>query len=115
MKVIFETEDRDGVSVKLNGPQWKHITLGHPEMEEAMEAIRLTVEDPDVVARTSIRPRDPDGERRVAARLGTHPRYRGLWVWVPIEYCPTGNWVTTAYLSPLPPEGDLLYVRLPSR
>jgi hypothetical protein len=84
-------------------------------MEGEEEAVRLTISDPDIVVRPHSRPRGRGIERRVNARLGPHSRYNKVYVWVPIEYGPAGNWLVTAYLNALPPKGELLYVRVPSR
>lgn len=110
--VILEELDWEGTMVRLHEKQWGHIQRRHPEMTDALDAIRLAISDPDVVTRSDTLACHPDGERRVNSRRATHPRYRALYVRVPIEYCPTGNWVTTAYVNPLPPEGDLVHVRI---
>lgn len=103
MKKILEVEDGRRRPVCLFDPQWKHICKRHPEMVDALDAIKLTISDPDVVARSDTMPRDPDGERRVNSRLGTHPRYRDFHVRVPIEYSDRGNWVVTSHIALLPP------------
>lgn len=115
MEKLLEVEDREGRTVCLYPAQWKHICHGHPEMEDAMSAIGLAIADPDIVVRSTSLARDPDGERLVHSRLATHPRYRDYHVRVPIEYSPTGNWVVTAHVALLPPDGELIYVRVASR
>jgi hypothetical protein len=114
-KVILEVEDWQGEQVRLYAAQWKHIRQEHREMADQLDAIGLTISDPDAVTRSDTLALDPDGERRVASRRDTHSRYSRLYVRVPIEYSAAGNWVTTAYVNPLPPKGDLLYVRLSPR
>ena len=84
-------------------------------MHDQLEAIQLAISDPDVVTESDTLPRDPSAQRVVASRRETHSRYRRLYVRVPIEYGPSGNWVTTAYVNLLPPKGDLIYVRLSPR
>lgn len=115
MRKVFEIEDGRGRPVCLYNAQWKHICDHHPEMSDAMDAIKLTISDPDTVARSDTLPRDPDGERRVNSRLGTHQRYRAFYVRVPIEYSDRGNWVVTSHVALLPPDGELIYVRVASR
>jgi hypothetical protein len=85
MKKVFEVEDGRGRKVCLFDAQWKHICKRHPEMMDAVEAIKLTISDPDVVTKSNTLPLDPAGERRVNSRLATHPRYRDFHVRVPIE------------------------------
>ncbi len=114
-KTVFEIEDWEGNAVRLSKTQWGHIRTKHPEMEEALEAIRFTVNDPDIVNESHVAAKAVGGARRVLSRLGAHPRYRGLYVRVPIEYGPHANWVTTAYLDALPPDGEVIYARFPSR
>src|SRR4051812_802842 len=113
-EVIFEVEDQDGSIVRLYAAQWKHIQK-HKEMSDQLEAIKLTISDPDAVTQSDTMPLDPSGERRVASRMGTHSRYPRMYVRVPIEYAQAGNWVTTAYVNPLPAKGDLIYVRIAPR
>ena len=115
MKKVFEIEDGRGQKVCLYAAQWKHICERHKEMADALNAIKLTISDPDVVTRSDTLPRDPNGERRVNSRLGTHPRYRDFHVRVPIEYSESGNWVVTSHIALLPPDGELIYVRVASR
>jgi hypothetical protein len=114
-KVIFDVEDGRGRKVRLYRTQWKHICERHPEMADALEGIKLAISDPDVVSRSESGPRDPDCERRVNSRRDAHPSYKRFYVRVPIEYCEKGNWVVTSYVNPLPPEGELIYVRVPPR
>lgn len=112
---VFETQDWEGKTVRLSKTQWKHIRTNHLEMEEALDAIRITVEDPDIVTESHVHGKAVGSFRRVLSRLGPHPRYRALYVRVPIEYGPHANWVTTAYLDALPPDGEVIYARIPSR
>ena len=105
---VLEVQDWKGDLVRLYEAQWDHIRSKHPEMAEELEAIRLTISDPDVVVKSY-------GTRLVASRGETHSRFRRLYVRVPIEYSPGRNWVTTAYVDQLPPKGDLIYVRISPR
>ena len=113
--MVFDVEAGDGQRVRLLEAQRKHICRRHPEMRGAEEAIKLTISDPDVVVRSSALSQDPGGERRINSRLGAHPRYRDLHVRVPIEYSDRGNWVVTSHIALLPPDGELLYVRVVAR
>ena len=47
--------------------------------------------------------------------MEAHSSYTRLYVLVPIDYGDQENWVVTAYLSPVPPKGELLFVRVPFR
>lgn len=113
--VVLETADWRGVRVCLHAAQWAHIERQHPEMGDQLEAIGLTIREPDVVTRSETIPRHPHGVRHVASRRDAHSRYARMYVRVPVEYSPAGNWVTTAYVNPLPPKGDLIYVRVAPR
>jgi hypothetical protein len=114
---MFEVEDYQGNVVRLYAAQWKsHILRNHPEMEGALEGLKLTISDPDVVVASTSRGRAAGCERVVASRLGAHPAHRNLYLRVVVEYDAMGkNWVCTSHVSPLPPTGELLYVRIPSR
>ena len=112
---IFEIDDWEGKPVRLSKTSWKHIRKNRPEMEEALDAIRITVNDPDIVNESHVLGKAVGAVRRVLSRIGPHPRYRALYVRVPIEYGPHANWVTTAYLDALPPVGEVIYARIPSR
>ena len=114
-EVVLEVPDWRGEAVRLYESQWKHIKLGHPDMADQLDAIALTISDPDSVTLSETLPRNPDGVRHVASRADAHSRYTRMYVRVPIEYCQAGNWVTTAYVNLLPPEGDLVYVRVAPR
>ena len=115
MRKVFEIEDSEGRLVSLFHAQWKHICDRHPEMRDALDAIKFTISDPDIVVRSATQARESGAERRVNSRIGTHPRYRGHHVRVPIEYAPSGNWVVASHVALLPPDGELIYVRVPPR
>lgn len=85
-KVILQVDDWDGKVVKLYDAQWKHIRTEHPEMADELDAIRVTIADPDAVTQSDTLPLDPAGSRYVASRMDTHSRYRRLYLRVPIEY-----------------------------
>lgn len=112
MPNIFETVDYAGNSVYLDQVRFEsHICAGHPEMIGAAGAIQLAIEDPSVVVKASHSAVHKQGERRTCCRLGALGRYSRMYVVAPIEYSPDGNWVVTAYISGLPPNGEVLYVR----
>ena len=115
VRVLFEVEDGRGKPVRVLEPSWKHVVRRHPEMADQEEAIRLTISDPDMVVRPSKRPRGRGIDRRVNCRLGAHSGYNQLYVLVPIDYAREENRMVTAYLSPRPPKGDLIFVRVPFR
>lgn len=107
--------DHNNNPVVLHEEQWKHIILGHVEMLEHESCISRVILEPDMVIRTEHSPRYPGGERHTFCKFGAHPDHSSLHVLVPIEYCPDGhNFVVTAYLGYQPPNGDLIYVQLPS-
>jgi hypothetical protein len=112
--VRWSVEDGRGKTVLVRQKQWEHIEL-HKAMQDEEEAVRLTISDPDVVIRPDSRVRGRGIERRVNCRLAAHSRYNALYVWVPIDYGPTENWVVTAYPNAGLPEGEVLYVRIPFR
>ena len=74
--------------------------------------ICLTINDPDYIVRSPQKPRHPSGERYVLCRYEPTIRKSRPYVYVPVEYSPTGNWVPSAYLDPLPPRGEIVFVRL---
>jgi hypothetical protein len=113
--VLYEVVDGRGRTVKIHEPSWNHMTRGHPELQGAEEAVRLTIGDPDMVLRPQNRPKGRGIDRRVNCRLGTHSGYKHLYVVVPIDYQGEESWMVTAYLSPSPPKGKLLFVRVPIR
>jgi hypothetical protein len=113
--VLFDITDGRGRIVVLREKQWSHITEGHPEMEGEEHAVRLVVSDPDMVVRPHARATGRGIERRVNCRMDAHSRYKRLYVLVPIDYGPDENWIVTAYVTPAPPKGQLLYVRFPDR
>jgi hypothetical protein len=113
--VLYEVPDGRGRSVAVLAPCWNHAITGHPELADAEEAIRLTISDPDMVIRPANRPKGRGIDRRANCRLGPHPRYNQLYLVVPIDYQGQESWMVTAYLSPRPPKGDLIFVRVPFR
>lgn len=114
-RVLFNVHDGRGRTVQMREEQWRHIVKGHPEMEGEEAAIQTVIADPDVVVRPKGRARGRGIERRVNCRRDAHSGYNRLYVLVPIDYAEEEAWVVTAYLSPLPPKGDFLYVRFPAR
>jgi len=78
--------------------------------------LKYAIFDPEIVVQTPHKARYANRERRSLCKLGAHPQHSALFVTVPIEYGADGsNFVVTAHVGPLPPNGDLIYVRLPSR
>jgi hypothetical protein len=114
-RVRFEVPDGRGILVKVFEPCWDHAVKGHPEMREEDEAVKLTISDPDLVIRPANRPKGRGVDRRVNCYLGAHSRYKDPYVVVPIDYQGKESWMLTAYLSPRPPKGDLIFVRVPFR
>jgi hypothetical protein len=110
-RVLFEVIDGRGLPVSVTTQSWKHVLEGHPEMDE--EAIRTTVSDPDMVIRPANRLRGRGIDRRINLRRGAHARYNALYVVAVIDYGAQENRLITAYLSPRPPKGALLFVRFP--
>ena len=42
--------DKDGIPITLTWKRWEdHILIGHPAMAKHLEAIRLTISDPDYI------------------------------------------------------------------
>lgn len=110
----WKVPDHEGNDVCLYQEQWDHVLRRHPEMRGHERCLRLAIFDPEIVVRTPHRARYADGERRTLCKLGAHPHHAALYVMVPIEYGADGhNFVVTAHVGPLPPKGDLIYVRLP--
>lgn len=109
----LSTHDREGKKVTLSRKSWQqHVITNHPEMAGQEDAICRTIEDPDYVSKSPQMPRHPSGERLVACRREPTIRTTRPYVFVVIEYCPTGNWVPSTYLSPLPPKGEHVFLRL---
>jgi len=115
--VLFEAVDGRGRTVQIREKQWQHIVDRHPEMKGEEEAIKLAISDPDMVVRPHphARARGRGIERRINCRRDAHSRYNRMYVLVPIDYSQEENWVVTAYVTPVPPKGVLLYVRFPDR
>jgi hypothetical protein len=113
--IRFEVSDGRGILVKVLEPCWTHVLKGHPELRAEEEAVKLTISNPDFVIRPANRPKGPGIDRRVNCYLGAHSRYKELYVVVPIDYQGKESWIVTAYLSPRPPKGDLIFVRVPLR
>jgi hypothetical protein len=112
--VRFEVADGRGRTVQLRQKQWEHIVEGHAtEMVGQEDALKIAISDPDVVVRPHGRAKKRGIERRVNCRRDCHSRYKELYVLVVIDYGKEENWVVTAYVTPLPPKGDYLYVRFP--
>jgi hypothetical protein len=110
-RVTFELTDGRGLPVSVTAGSWRHVLTGHPEMTE--DAVRVAVSDPDMVIRPRNRPKGRHIDRRINVRLGGHERYNALYVVVVVDYGAQENWLITAYLSPRPPKGDLIFVRFP--
>jgi hypothetical protein len=113
VRVPFELVDGRGRRVTVTTKAWTHVSEAHPELSE--QAVRLAVADPDMVIRPTSRPRRRHVDRRVNARLGAHDRYENLYVVTVVDYGADENRLVTAYLSPQPPKGELLFVRFPIR
>ena len=112
-KERWRTRDHNDEEVILYEHQWPHIAV-HKEFVGHENVIKSTLFDPNYVVTTRHTPRYPGGVRRSSCKLGAHPRFKGLYVVVAVEYGATGtNFVVTAFLPPKPPDGEVEIVWLP--
>lgn len=114
-RVLFEIPDGRGIVVKVFEPSWNHVLRHHREMAGEEAAVKLAISDPDLVVRPANRPKGRGVDRRANCYLGAHSRYKEPYLVVPIDYQGKESWLVTAYLSPTPPKGDLIFVRVPFR
>lgn len=113
---IWKTQDYDGVEVVFERSVWHdkilHPVLGHPEVKDYLDAIRLSVQAPEAVF-ASLR----DARAKLFYRSGlTAGRFAGHWIVVAVKYLrePEGlkGYVSTAFISrTLKKRGNKLWPR----
>lgn len=110
MAAVFEVPDKDGIPVRLTESVWfRHILLGHPEVEPHLEAIKATISAPTTIHRHA--------GSIIYSRLGAaeQPPFHLLWLLVVTRHhtspTPVAN-VQTVYFTPFPPEkGELIWIK----
>jgi hypothetical protein len=93
--VVAGTRGPDGRAILLFEHSWSHILIGHPELEDHLDAVMKALEDPEH--------REPDprvGRERLFRRGGPE-----TWVRVVIEMAGPLDRVVTAFPQVNPPEG----------
>lgn len=95
-EILFTIPDRDDIPIHLTRERWEsHILVGYPAMAKHLEAIKLTINDPDYILRS-----DKRADTKLFYRLGvTEGRYSNLYVVVVIRYTASEGFVRTAYLA----------------
>ncbi len=103
--VLFTISDKDGIPVTLTKRQWEdHILVGYPAIARYLEAIKLTISDPDYVLQS-----DKRADTRLFYRLGAaEGRYSNLYVVVVIRYTASEGFIRTAYLALRPIAGGTI-------
>lgn len=108
-EALLTIPDKDGIPITLTKEQWEgHILVGHPAMAKHLEAIRLTISDPDYILQS-----DKRAGTRLFYRLGvTEGKYSSLYVVVVIRYAASEGFVRTAYLALRPiAGGKVVWIR----
>jgi len=108
-EALFTIPDKDGIPITLTWKRWEaHILIGHPAMAKHLEAIGLTISDPDYILQS-----DKRADTRLFYRLGvTEGKYSNLYVVVVIRYTASAGFVRTAYLALKPiAGGEVVWIR----
>ncbi len=108
-EALFTIPDKDGTPITLTKERWEdHILVGHPAMAKHLEAIRLTISDPDYILQS-----DKRADTRLFYRLGvTEGKYSNLYVVVVMRYTASAGFVRTAYLALKPiAGGEVVWIR----
>lgn len=108
-EALFTIPDQDGIPITLTRERREiHILVGHPAMARHLEAIRLTISDPDYILQS-----DKRADTRLFYRLGvTEGKYPNLYVVVVIRYTASEGFVRTAYLALRPiAGGEVVWIR----
>ncbi|MBI4677296.1 MAG: hypothetical protein HY748_06910 [Elusimicrobia bacterium] len=100
---VFQVEDYEGVPVALERAVWEdkilHPVLGHPEVREYLQEIRLTIQSPEAVYPSR---RDPRSRLFYRSDL-TRGEFKDYWLVVVVKYVrePSGSkgYVSTAFIS----------------
>ena len=115
-EILFKVRDYDGTEVTLEALVWHdkilHPVLGHPEVEEYLNEIALTIQSPEAVYRSL---RDPRSHLFYRSGL-TREEFKGYWIVVAVKYVkePSGlkGYVSTIFISrALKKRGERLWPR----
>ena len=114
---ILGVRDYDGVEVILEKSVWHgkilHPALGHPEVKDYLNEIKLTVQSPEAVYASA-----RDYRSRLFYRSGlTRGKFKNYWIVVVVKYPrePSGlkGYVSTAFIArSLKKRGEKLWPRL---
>lgn len=90
--VVKDVFDRD---VSLYSTELKHISEGHAELENEIEAIKNTIVDPEFIYKSK-----RYENREVFFKQGSHsnPSYNKLYTKAVVEYVENTGKITTAFL-----------------
>lgn len=92
--IVFETTDIFNKTIFLYGEDLKHIEDNHPELKGETEAIKKTINAPEVVYESKNIP-----NRSIFFKKGVHSKFSNLYTKTVVEYTDDkiGN-VTTAFV-----------------
>lgn len=48
-RIITSISSKNGVSIRLTGERWNHITASHIDMEDNQKLLLETIRDPDII------------------------------------------------------------------
>lgn len=110
--MIFTTIDPLGRTICCNETQWQHIMDGHPIMNNNIESVKNTIEDPKVIYKSS-----QSATRNVYFKSDPASSYEPLYTKVVVEIAADSK--NGAVISAWPQktisggidEGGLLYVK----
>ena len=108
-EILFTVPDKDGIPINLTRERWEsHILVGHPAMAKHLEAIKVTINDPDYILQS-----DKRADTKLFYRLGvTEGKYSNLYVVVVVRYTASEGFVRTAYLALEPiAGGKVVWIR----
>ena len=101
--LIFSTTDPEGRVIHLRKKALDHIKLKHPELKTKTQEIRSTIERPDVITETSTR------QSLAYTKVSSINFYLNVYAKMDDTY--TKGQVSTTFLQPHMPRGDVIWYR----
>lgn len=108
--LVFEVNDKDGVSVRLTTNRWEmHIAVRQPEVTAHLEAIKKVIESPAIITQD-------EGKAYHLPNLGAvGGKWINLYLEVVVRYPENATFnfgdVLTAFFNDRPPKGVLKWLQ----
>lgn len=97
--ILWETFTKRGKRIILNTERWNHLVLRHPEMNEYLEEIKETLQNPDIIVKDNFEP----------SVILYHKYYKVRGIYIVTVVDEDKGFILTSYTTDTPKRGIILW------